>query len=88
MHGKNLDVWKIYGRRMAGILGMFLMFLAIRELLNVMYVSEGGRNRYLWHQFYEHEGEIDNLFLGSSHVFCGVNAVLLDDLNGQNAHVR
>lgn len=52
MHGKNLDVWKIYGRRMAGILGMFLMFLAIRELLNVMYVSEGGRNRYLWHQFY------------------------------------
>ena len=84
MHGKNLDVWKIYGRRMAGILGMFLMFLAIRELLNVMYVSEGGRNRYLWHQFYEHEGEIDNLFLGSSHVFCGVNAVLLDDLNGQN----
>ncbi len=84
MHEKKLDVWKIYGKRIAGILGMLLLFLAIGELLNVMYVSEGGRNRYLWHQFYEHEGEIDNLFLGSSHVFCGVNAVLLDDLNGQH----
>lgn len=84
MHEKKLDVWKIYGKRIAGILGMLLLFLVIGELLNVMYVSEGGRNRYLWHQFYEHEGEIDNLFLGSSHVFCGVNAVLLDDLNGQH----
>lgn len=84
MRGIKLDVWKIYGKRIAGILGMIFMFWAIGELLNVMYVSEGGRNQYLWHQFYEHEGEIDNLFLGSSHVFCGVNSVLLDDLNGQH----
>lgn len=83
MRGIKLDVYKIYGKRIAGILGMIFMFWAIGELLNVMYVSEGVRNQYLWHQFYEHEGEIDNLFLGSSHVFCGVNSVLLDDLNGQ-----
>lgn len=80
----KMDDWKLYGKRTAGILGMIFAFWAIGELLNVMYVSEGVRNQYLWQEFYEQEGEIDNLFLGSSHVFCGVNSVLLDDLNGQH----
>lgn len=84
MRAKKPDTWKLYGRRIAGILGAALLFQGMGELLNVMYVSEGGRNRNLWHQFYEDEGEIDNLFLGSSHVFCGVNSILLDELNGQH----
>ena len=78
------STWKVYGKRALGILGTFLIFWGIGKGLNVMYVSEGGRNRTLWHQFYEAEGEIDNLFLGSSHVFCGVNTVLLDELNGEH----
>ena len=60
----KVDDWKIYGKRTAGILGMIFVFWAIGELLNVMYVSEGVRNQYLWREFYEHEGEIDNLFWG------------------------
>ena len=37
----------------------------------------------LWHNFYADKGKIDNLYLGSSHVFCDINPVLLDELNGQ-----
>lgn len=39
--------------------------------------------RILWQQFYVHEGEIENLYLGSSHVFCDLNPEILDQLTGK-----
>ena len=62
MYRENTGVWNLYRRRTAGIMGAILMFWGIGQLLNEMYVSEGGRHRVLWHHFYEDAGRIDNLF--------------------------
>ncbi len=53
--------------------------------MNYIYVSpeDFAWERVLWHNFYADKGKIDNLYLGSSHVFCDINPVLLDELNGQ-----
>lgn len=48
-----------------------------------MYVKDKEWDRILWHNFYESDGRIDNIYLGSSHVFCDLNPVLLDEINGE-----
>ena len=68
--------------------GMILAVLALLffscRLLDYMYVHEDQWFRILWHHYYEEERNIDNLFLGSSHVYADLNPMLLDALNGQN----
>jgi len=49
-----------------------------------MYVWEDQWYRILWHNFYDEEKNIDNLYLGSSHLYCDINPALLDELNGKN----
>ncbi|MBD5520921.1 MAG: hypothetical protein HDR03_06795 [Lachnospiraceae bacterium] len=48
-----------------------------------MYVSENEWARFIWHCFYENNGKIDNVIIGSSHVFCDINPTQLDEINGQ-----
>lgn len=40
--------------------------------------------RILLHDFYTNEENIDNLLLGTSHVFCDLNPGILDEINGKN----
>ncbi len=70
-------------KRIMGIAGALYIFCLIINGLNYIYVSpeDFEWERVLWHNFYEDKGKIDNLYLGSSHVFCGINPVLLDELN-------
>ena len=49
-----------------------------------MYVQNYSWERNNWHYFYTEEKNIDNLFVGSSHVYTGVNPFILDELNGDN----
>lgn len=71
-------------RRAAGILAGVLIFSFGVHVLNYMYV--GGTDeeeRILWRSFYEDTGKIDNLYLGSSHVYLDIDPYQLDRLNGQ-----
>lgn len=79
LHRKYLK----YLKRTAAVLGALLVFMSILNVLNYIYVDTDPWERALWHNFYEDSGKVDNLILGSSHVFCGVNPQLLDEINGE-----
>nr|MCM1037691.1 SGNH/GDSL hydrolase family protein [Ruminococcus sp.] len=70
-------------KRLAGIAGAILLCYMISEALNYMYVEEADWGRILWHHFYEDSGRIENLYLGSSHVYCDIDPQLLDGMNGK-----
>lgn len=72
-------------RTMASLLAGLLIFEGITHIWNQIYISEESVawDRILWHHFYEDEGKIDNIYLGSSHVFCDIDPVILDQLSGQ-----
>ncbi|MBO5208779.1 MAG: hypothetical protein J6B68_05475 [Lachnospiraceae bacterium] len=57
----------------------------MKNILDYMYVNYDDSQwvRIIWRAFYNEE-EIDNLYLGSSHVYCDLNPYLLDELNGEN----
>lgn len=79
-------VYGVYIRRIAGLLAGFVFFVGITCILDQMYVRYSPTEawyRILWQQFYVHEGEIENLYLGSSHVFCDLNPEILDQLTGK-----
>lgn len=87
MDRKNSGSYKgKYIRRVAGILAAWLIFAGIVHVLNYMYVNSDDtwREHIIWHQFYENDGQIDKLYLGSSHVFYDLDTAILDKLNGQN----
>ena len=58
---------------------------SICQLLNFVYVDINGYewSRIMMHNFYEEE-DIDCLYLGSSHVFYGMNPEIMDELNDKN----
>lgn len=72
-------------RTMAGLLSGLLVFGGMTHLLNLMYVKDDADiwDRILWHHFYEDQGKIDNIYIGSSHVFFDINPQILAQLNGQ-----
>lgn len=72
-------------KRAASIIAGILIFCTGVSFLNYIYVSDFDSyyERFLWHNFYKDKGKIDNLYLGSSHVFCDLDPSLLDKLNGQ-----
>lgn len=80
----------INSRRALGILAGIVIFIGITHFLDKVYVpcpvdSTNDDIWYcaLWQQFYENEGKIDNLYLGSSHVYCDINPKILDQLTGK-----
>lgn len=70
-------------KRIVEIAGALFIFLTISNALSYMYNNGGDWERILWHNFYEDKGKIENLYLGSSHVYFALDPTLLDDLNGQ-----
>ena len=71
-------------KRMVEIVVISMLFWCISTALNYMYVArDSDWARVLWHNFYEDGEKIDNLYLGSSHVYSSINTVLLNDLNGE-----
>lgn len=80
-----MSVRKKSVERIAGILAGLVIFTAITHMLDDMYVDVDGMAWYriMWHHFYEDKGKIDNICLGSSHVFCAIDPSILDQINGQ-----
>lgn len=66
-----------------GIAAGFIVFCGTVYGLNYMYVSDANLERVIFHQFYEELGQIDNLYLGSSHVYHGINAVWLSEISDE-----
>lgn len=57
---------------------------AINSVLSYMLIDDlEDEVRYAMHEMYEQE-EIETLFLGSSHVFCGYDPRVLDEILGEN----
>lgn len=73
----------IYVKRVIKILISMVCVISICKLLDFMYVEENLWSRKLYHSLYEQEN-IDNLFIGSSHVYCGVSPSLIDKYIGGN----
>lgn len=71
-----------YLRRIAEVLGGILIFILISRGINYIYVDTEEWPRIVWHDFYENRGKIDNLYLGSSHVHCDIDPLILDEMNG------
>lgn len=72
------------GRIIAGILAFGMVFYGISIGLRYLYAEEYQQSRVLWHDYYGQEDNIDNLCLGSSHVYQGINPFILEDLSGDN----
>lgn len=69
-------------KKIAGIAVSFFLFYEIAKGLNYIYVPDSEWERIVMHYFYEDEGKIDNLFLGSSHLHNDIDPFLLDEKNG------
>lgn len=75
---------KEYIRRAMGILAALAVCAGMIYVLNYLYVdTKYGLARSTWHSYYEDKGKIKNLFLGSSHVFCDIDARILSELTGE-----
>lgn len=70
-------------KKVMGIMAAFCIFVVIVHILDYVNVAEDAWYRILWHHFYEDEGKIDNLYLGSSHVYCDIDPRILDELTGK-----
>ena len=68
------------------VLAAILVFVGIVHGLNYLYVEASKTyawHRILWHSYYEDRGKIDNLCVGTSHVYCDIDPRILDELSGQ-----
>lgn len=70
-------------KRVLGLCFGFVIFVLLCESLNFLYVYDDSYHRILFHSYYEQK-TIDNLFMGSSHVYCDVNPHTMDVLTGEN----
>lgn len=81
MRKADITIWLERSIKM-GILGV--LFLVGVKALNYGYAEGDNWSRIMLHHFYEDSGKIDNLYLGSSHVYCGLNPEILDELTQQH----
>lgn len=73
----------LYVKRVLEVgLGIVLLGLVL-QLFNYVYVEKYDWSRILWHNYYETKN-IDNIFVGSSHVYCDVDPFLMDEINGMD----
>lgn len=61
--------------------------LGINSILSYVLIDDvDDEVRYAMHELYEQEN-IETLFLGSSHVFCGYDPQILDEIMGENTYL-
>lgn len=86
MNDKKLTIKK-WLRRILFVLAFCLVFGFGVKLLNYMYVEDVKDPwfRIFWHNYYADSAEnnIDNIYLGSSHVYSGLNPFTMDELTGE-----
>lgn len=70
-----------------GIFIVICAIFAINGVLSYVLIDDADDEvRYAMHELYEQEN-IETLFLGSSHVFCGYDPQILDEVLGENTYL-
>ena len=77
----NSNRIKVHLRRTVTVAAVLLVLLIVFRTFDFLYVKEDNWTRILWHNYYKTEN-IDNVFLGSSHVHCDIDPFILDEMNG------
>lgn len=71
--------------RFIGFCALIFVLIGEEYILEYLLVDDAGSfERIVMHDFYECTENIDNLYIGSSHVFCDLDPVILDNINGKN----
>lgn len=70
-------------KKVVSIIMTITLFLTGVTGLNRIYFEEEPWNHFLWKDFYEQEN-IDNIFIGCSHVFCDIDPFIIDEISGMN----
>ena len=83
-HNLFTSSFNLYLKRLLGIIGGCLLFFFVCRGLDYIYTEEDEISRIIWHNFYKQDEDIDYLFVGSSHVYNGINPELLDRKTGEN----
>lgn len=78
-----ISSFKRYGKRVISIILITAILYGLCAKMNDAYFQQEDWCHILWHSYYQTD-EIDNLFVGSSHVYCDVNPELLDSINGMS----
>lgn len=77
---------RMYAGRVLGALLFLLCFFAIEKALEFALINDTNEwSRAMFHDFYTREENIDTLFLGSSHVYCGINPAIIAEKTGKSA---
>lgn len=72
--------FKRIGKRFLGAVLFFCIFMGIEKVMEFALVEDANEwSRAMFHDFYTREENIDFLYLGSSHVYCGLNPALLKE---------
>lgn len=71
--------------RILGALVFVCLFLGIEKGMEYALINDTNEwSRAMFHDFYTREENIDTLFLGSSHVYCGINPEILSEKTGES----
>ena len=77
---------KKYIGRVLGALFLVCLFFGIEKVMEYALVNDTNEwSRAMFHDFYTREENIDTLFLGSSHVYCGINPEVITQKTGESA---
>ena len=79
---KNLITNKYFKRTMTVLAGFILIRLLVAGLDYLYVTADDMWYRILFHGYYQHD-DIDNVYIGSSHVYMGVDPSIIDDLSGE-----
>lgn len=79
----NSNRIKAYLKRLVVIAAAFIFLFAVLRIFDELYVKEDNWTRILWHNYYKTKN-IDNVFLGSSHVHCDIDPFIIDEMNGMD----
>jgi len=76
---------RLYLGRIVGALVFLLCFFGIEKGLEFVLINDTNEwSRAMFHDFYTREENIDTLFLGSSHVYCGINPAVIAEKTGKS----
>lgn len=85
-HGICSPKHKKYFDRVLGALCFLCLFFGIEKIMEYALVNDANEwSRAMFHDFYTREENIDTLFLGSSHVYCGINPAIIEEATGESA---
>lgn len=76
---------KVIAGRILGIVIFVCLFFGIEKCMEYALINDINEwSRAMFHDFYTRQENIDTLFLGSSHVYCGLNPGILKEKTGES----